>query len=104
MAAMPDLHDLIAHLSGIHVNDRDRRRVVNIAGHLIKSVLGDQWHQLSETQQELHLQSSAKRLWDNYMHNRKYLKQSSKKDAKQVIEEELTFLKEALTPGGRESE
>jgi hypothetical protein len=94
----PSLKDLIAELSGIHVNDRGRRRAVDVAGHLIKFVLGNQWDDLSKRQQNLLIRPSSERIWNNYMHKREYLGQSTKQDAKEVIHEEVNFLNEILNP------
>jgi len=94
----PNLKDLIARLSGIHVTDRDKKRAVYVAGHLVKFVLGDKWDMLSEGQQKLLVKPSSNRLWNNYMQKRKNLGQSTKQDAKETIEEEIKVLKDYLVP------
>ena len=95
---MPSLEDLIVLLSGIHVSDRNQRRAYTVAGHLVASVLKDRWHQLSERQRQLLVQPSTDRLWDSYMHKRRYLEQPPKEAAEEAIADELALLEQALPP------
>lgn len=95
---MPSLEDLIVLLSGIHVNQHDRRRAYTVAGHLVASILQGRWHQLSEYQRQQLVRPSTNRLWDNYMRKRRYLEQSPKEAAKQTITDEIAFLQQSLTP------
>jgi hypothetical protein len=93
---MPSLEDLITLLSGTHVNECNKRRANVVAGHLLKSVLKDRWHQLSLHQTQQLVLDSTNRLWGNYMRKRKDL-QSPKEAAKEAIADELARLEQALT-------
>jgi hypothetical protein len=95
---MPDLKDLIVVLAGIHINDRDRSRVVNVAGHLITFILEERWHRLSEHQQQALIKDSANRLWKNYMTKRKNYELPPTEAAKQAISEEIEKLKQLFNP------
>jgi len=98
----PSLKDLITRLSGIHVTDRNKKRAIYVAGHLVKFILGARWDKSSEGQQKLLMKPSSDRLWNNYMHKRINLGQSTKQAAKETIAEEFKILKESLTPKKRE--
>lgn len=93
---MPSLDDLIVQLSGVRVNQRDRGRVANVAGHLLESVLKDQWHSLADHQKQRLIIASASRLRDSYTAKLKYFGQSTKEAAKESIAEEIVVLKEIL--------
>lgn len=95
---MPSLNDLIAYLAGIRINERNHSRANTVAGHLVESVLKERWHQLSDRQRQLLVRPSTRRLWDSYMHKRKYLELSPKEAAKQAIRDELALLNRVLNP------
>jgi len=92
---MPSLDDLVLLLAGIRINERNRSRVINAAGHLVASILKDRWHALTKLQRRQLVNPSANRLWDNYMSMRS-LGQPPKAAAKQAITEELELLQEGL--------
>ena len=87
---------LVKLLSGIPINGRDRRRAYEVAGELLHFVLGESWDQLSDTTKQRLTKPSAKRLWDNYMHNLKRLTQSHQEAAEGAIDDELSYLQEQL--------
>ena len=62
---MPDIKDLIGHLAAIHITDREEVGRT-VAGDIIRLVLKDRWHQLSDGQRQKLIQASASRLWNNY--------------------------------------
>ena len=93
---MPSLDDLVLLLTGVRVNERSQKRVVTVAGHLVASVLEEQWHALTERQRQQLVKSSTKRLWDGYMSMRKYLGQPPKEAAKQAIANELKLLRKSM--------
>jgi len=99
---MPSLDDLISLLAGIRVNERSRKRAVVVAGHLVASVLEDQWHALTEHQRQQLVKPSIKRLWDNYMSMRKFSEQPPKEAAKQAIAHELKLLRGSLNQNNSE--
>ena len=98
-----DFKDLKIVLSGIHTNDHNRHRAITVASHLVSSELGDEWNDLSDDQTDSMIESSAKRLWDNYMHCRKSLKMTNAEAAEQVIMEEIRGLKQLFHPNMRNS-
>ncbi|MDO8636926.1 MAG: hypothetical protein Q7R34_11980 [Dehalococcoidia bacterium] len=95
---MPDLGDLIVQLSDVRVGQRDRGRTVNVAGHLIHSVLNERWLKLSDNDQKRLTAASAKRLRGNYETKLKYSTQPTREAAEQAISEELELLQQMFNP------
>ncbi len=93
---VPGLDNLIAHLSSIRVNDRDQSRAATVSGHLIKFVMKEKWHQLSEYKRQQLIKTSTVRLWNNYMRIRKNSKMSTEGAAEQTIAAELMYLMESV--------
>ena len=94
---MPDIDDLIKRLSGIHTNDKNHGRAEVVAGHLVKSVLGQPWYQLSKTKQQYLIRISTAHLWDGYMAKRK-LDVSPKEASEETILVEINRLQDELAP------
>jgi hypothetical protein len=95
---VPGIENLIAHLSCIQVNDNDRSRAATVSGHLVEFVLKARWHQLSDYQRQLLVQSSTNRLWNSYMDIRRNSAMSTKGAAEKAIEVELAYLEQTLIP------
>ena len=93
----PSLEDLITVLLGIRINERNKQRAVDVAGHLIKSILGNKFDKLPTWQQKLLVKPSSERLW-NYMQKGKDLGLTNKQIAKEAIAEELKILTKTLAP------
>lgn len=86
-------HDLlIKYLAGIRINERNRMRAYDVANDLLKAILKEQWHPLSNTKRKRLIRDSGGRLWGAYMQERKLLGQSPRDAAKVAIDNELTFL------------
>ena len=92
---MPTLTDLVVLLAGIPINGRDQRKAYIVAGHLLKEVLQERWHKLSETKKEQLRQYSKKHLWNGYM-SRRQQGQSPREAAEEAIRDELARLAEVL--------
>lgn len=92
---MPDLKDLIVHLAGIHVTDRNRRRAYDVAGHLIASVLKERWHSLPERQRQILIRDSGNRLWNGYLEKRRKEDMKPKEAAQETIFDETTLLEQS---------
>ena len=82
---MPTLDDLIALLSGIHISDRNRYRANTVASHLVSP----------NARQKLD-RASTKRLWESYMHIRKFQDYTPKDAAERAIHDEIATLEEIL--------
>ena len=93
---MPTLDDLIALLSGIHISDRNRYRANTVASHLVRSIWKDHWHQLSPNARQKLDRASTKRLWESYMHIRKFQDYTPKDAAERAIHDEIATLEEIL--------
>lgn len=94
--SIPGMGDLIAHLSGIRVNDSDKSRAATVSGHLIKYVMKEKWHPLSESKRQQLIRPSTARLWNSYMNIRNTSKMSTKGAAEQAIAAELMYLIESV--------
>ena len=95
---MPDLKDLIVHLAGIHVTDRNRRRAYDVAGHLVESALKERWHKTPNRQRQALIRDSGNRLWDGYMEKRQNKEITPKEAAQEAIFDEESILEELLNP------
>lgn len=95
---MPDFRDLVVHLSGIHVTDRNRRRAYAVAGHLIESALKERWHSTPDRQRQSLIRKSGDRLWNSYMGKRRNKEITPKEAAQEAIFDEETILEQELNP------
>lgn len=95
---MPSHQDLVALLAGVHVTDRNRRRAYTVAGHLVKSVLKERWHGLSERQRQILSKASSDRLWNSYMAKRRIEGVRPKEAAEDAIFDEIAALEQELNP------
>ncbi len=86
-------YDLVVkYLAGIRINERHRTRAYNVANDLLKAVLKEQWHPLSDAKRKRLIRDSGRHLWDTYMQGRQVLDQSPRDAAKIAIDAELTYL------------
>lgn len=95
---MPSHQDLVALLAGVHITDRNRRRAYTVAGHLVKSLLKERWHGLSERQRQILTKASGNRLWENYMAKRRIEDMRPKEAAQDAIFDEIAALEQELNP------
>jgi len=58
--------DLVVQLSGVRIGQRDKGRVENVSGYLVHSVIGDQWHHLSQREQHALVSESIPKLRKTY--------------------------------------
>jgi len=84
--------DLVATLSAIHINDRKRHRVNEVAGYLIVYLLKEKCDKFSKTELQELLKASADRLWETYQIKRKDQSLLAKDVALQAINAEIEFL------------
>lgn len=83
---------LIKYLAGIRINERHRTRAYDVANDLLKAVLKEQWHPLSDAKRTRLIRDSGGRLWGTYMQERQLPDQSPRGAAKVAIDIELTYL------------
>jgi hypothetical protein len=88
---------LVKHLAHIPINGHDRTRASVVANDLLKAVLKEQWHPLSDTIRKRLIGASTRRLWEGYMRRRKLLAQSPKEAAEEAINDELNRLEQAVS-------
>ena len=89
---MANYADLVATLSAIHINDRKRHRVNEVAGYLIVYLLKEKCDRLSKNELQELLKASANRIWDTYQIKRKDKSLLAKDVALQAINTEIEFL------------
>lgn len=89
---MANYSDLVVTLSAVHINDRKRLRVSEVAGHLIVYLLKEKCDKLSKANLQELLKASTDRLWDAYQNKRKDKSLTSKEAALQAINTEIEFL------------
>jgi hypothetical protein len=94
---------LVILLAGVHVTDRNRRRAYAVAGHLIKAVLKERWHRLSEHQRQILIKESGNRLWNGYMEKRRNEVIKPKEAAQDAIFDETSVLEQLLNPNNTKS-
>lgn len=95
---MPDIKDLIVHLASIRVTDRNRRRVYDVAGHLVESALKERWHKTPDRQRRALIRDSGNRLWDGYMEKRRNKEITPEEAAQEAIFDEESILEQLLNP------
>jgi RNase adaptor protein for sRNA GlmZ degradation len=89
---VPSYEDLVVALSAVHIHDRKRHRVSEVAGHLIVYLLKEKCDKLSKTQLQELLKASTDRLWDKYQNKRKDKSLLAQDAALQAINAEIEFL------------
>jgi hypothetical protein len=58
--------DLVVELSGVRIGQRDRGRLENVSGHLVHSIIGHRWDDLSEREQHAFVSESMPKLLKTY--------------------------------------
>jgi len=83
---------LVKYLASTRINEHHRTRAYDVANDLLKAVLREQWHSLSDAKRKKFIRDSGGRLWNSYMQERQRPDQSPRGAAKVAIDIELTYL------------
>lgn len=89
---VPGIEELIKLLSGIGLNDPDRKPAHDVAVRLLPHALGDKWNDLSGRQKELLIDASTERLWFACDTLRSSMGKNAEEAAREAIQREVSFL------------